>query len=116
VFGHQRMVAAERLGLIGAEVDVLALDLDVPAVLLRTVERLRKMRYGCEPLGNSRAGRSAYPFGRLPPAGGISRDVVMGLGAGATKLLPVYPQISPILPQSLALLPILWHLRHIDSP
>jgi hypothetical protein len=45
------VVAAEGVGAVGTKVNVLAVELDVPAVLLRAEERFRKVRHGCEPPG-----------------------------------------------------------------
>lgn len=42
-FSHDLVVTAVRGGLVGAEVDLLTVHLDVPAVFLRTKERLWKM-------------------------------------------------------------------------
>jgi len=44
--GHDLVIRAECLVLVRAEVDLLAVDLDVPAVAGSAVERFREVRHG----------------------------------------------------------------------
>ena len=54
--GHQLVVEAKRLRLVGTELDLLAVDFDVPASARFLVERLREVSHGANPPIESRNG------------------------------------------------------------
>src|SRR5262249_11361453 len=91
--GHYLVIAAEGLIPVGAEVDVLAFELDVPALLLGTEERLGVMRHIRGP-PERRAGRSA----QLPRgAWGLAGELFFVASC-----------------RTLAVAPVLWHLHFRD--
>lgn len=73
---HQLVILIERLLLVGAEIDLLTVDLDVPELARRTEERFRKLRHV------RTLQRTAGPEGSRPesawwqPSGGTSLTIL----------------------------------------